>query len=308
MTHTHSHATEQPSYGQAFALGISLNLFFVLIEAFYGWHANSLALLADAAHNLSDVAGLLLAWVAYGVAKLRPNVRHTYGWRKASILASFANAVFLLIAMGSLATEAISRFGEPGELNAETVMVVAGVGVIINAITAWLFMRGSRSDLNIRGAFLHMAADAFVSLGVVVSGAFALWLGWTQLDPVVSLVIAIVIVIATLSLFKQSLHMLFDGVPDSVDLNAIQNALLETPGVRALHDLHVWNLSTTETALTAHLTLEQVCQSDEILADVIHLLAVEFHIEHVTIQCESTQFTQDCQLNRLDSSHLKYVH
>lgn len=297
MAHTHDHSHEPNSYGFAFGFGILLNLAFVAIEGFYGWRANSLALLADAGHNLSDVGGLVLAWVAYGAAKMRPNQRHTYGWRKASILASFVNAVILLVAMGSLASEAISRLGDPGTPNAQTIIIVAGVGVIINAVTAWLFMAGSRNDLNIRGAFLHMAADAAVSLGVVASGCLALWQGWVKLDPVVSLVIAVIIIFATLSLFKRSLHMLFGGVPDDIDLNAVRSALLEIPGLKSLHDLHIWNLSTTETALTVHLVLDENIDVDAALRGATNILIERFSIHHSTIQCESPRFATDCTLN-----------
>jgi cobalt-zinc-cadmium efflux system protein len=201
------------------------------IEAFYGWKINSLALLADAGHNLSDVIGLVLAWGGALAGKLRPDARHTYGWKRASILAAFINALLLLVAMGSLAWEALHRLQTPQAVEGVTIMVVAGIGIVVNTATALLFMRGRKSDLNIRGAFLHMAADALVSAGVVVAGGLALWFGWTWLDPVVSLLIAAVIVVGTWSLFRQSLHLLFDGVPEGVDLHAVQ-ALLQVAARR----------------------------------------------------------------------------
>ncbi len=239
----------------AFAVGIGLNVGFVLIEGIYGWKIDSLALLADAGHNLSDVAGLLLAWVAAMAGRLRPDHRHTYGWQRASILAAFANAILLLVAMGALAWEAILRLQTPRATEGVTIIVVAAIGVVVNGLTAALFMAGSKDDLNIRGAFLHMAADALVSLGVVAAGALYLWQGWAWLDPVVGLIIAAVIVVGTWSLFKQSVHLLFDGVPASVDLVALDQWLHSLDGVEEVHDLHVWALSTYDNALTAHLVM-----------------------------------------------------
>lgn len=217
MSAGHEHSHSAVSFNAAFAVGIALNMGFVLIEGFYGLKVNSLALLADAGHNLSDVAGLVLAWGGMLAGRLRPNARHTYGWKRASILAAFVNALLLLVAMGSLVWEALHRLKSPEPIEGVTIMVVAGIGIVVNTATALLFMRGRESDLNIRGAFLHMAADALVSAGVVVAGGLALWFGWAWLDPVVSLAIAAVIVVGTWSLFKQSLHLLFDGVPDGVD-------------------------------------------------------------------------------------------
>jgi cobalt-zinc-cadmium efflux system protein len=243
--HDHSHAPA--NFNRAFAVGIVLNIVFVAIEAFYGWRINSLALLADAGHNLSDVAGLLLAWAGALAVKVKPNARHTYGFKRATILAAFANALLLLLAMGGLAWEAIGRLMS-GDVSLQeqgvTIMVVAGIGIAINTATALLFMRGG-DDLNIRGAFLHMAADALVSAGVVVAGALTLWMGWVWLDPVVSLLIAAVIVWGTWGLFKQSLHLLFDGVPDSVDPVAVRALLAGLPGVTRVHDLHVWATGTS---------------------------------------------------------------
>ena len=217
--HGHAHPTPGPNdWNRAFAIGIVLNLGFVVVEALYGWKAGSLALLADAGHNLSDVAGLILAWGAALAGRLAPTRQRTYGWQRASILAALANAVLLLVAMGALAVEAFQRLQAPEPVAGWTVIVVAAIGVLINGITAALFMAGSKDDLNIRGAFLHMAGDALVSLGVVAAGVLYLQFGWVWLDPVMSLVIALVIVLDTWGLLRQSLHLAFDGVPDGIDL------------------------------------------------------------------------------------------
>jgi cobalt-zinc-cadmium efflux system protein len=290
---THDHAVTH--FGRAFAIGIALNVSFVLVEAFYGWRGGSLALLADAGHNLSDVGGLALGWGALAVSRLLPNDRHTYGWRRASILASFLNAVILLVTVGALAWEAIQRLRAPSPVQATTVMVVAGVGVVINAVTAWLFMSGREHDLNIRGAFLHMAADALVSLGVVLAGALYLWKGWLLIDPLMSLVIAAVIIVGTASLFRQSLHALFDGVPARIDLAAVRQCLIGLPGVLRVHDLHVWSMDASEPALTAHLVLRaQTGDTAELLHAASHELRQRFAIEHATLQLESEAFAGSC--------------
>lgn len=293
MAHDHDHAPR--NFGRAFAIGVTLNLAFVVVEAFYGWQTGSLALLADAAHNLSDVGGLLLAWAAFGAAQLHPNMRHSYGWRKGSILASFVNAVILLVAMGYLAWEAIERLQTPSPLAAGVVMVVAGIGVVINSVTAWLFLAGSKGDLNIRGAFLHMAADALVSLGVVIAAAVYLLQGWSWIDPVMSLVIALVVVVGTWSLFRRSLHLLFDGVPEEINLAAVQTALLELPGVVSVHDLHVWAMSTSDNAITAHLVMADGATShDELLRQATKMLHDQFEIRHAVLQPESEAYAASC--------------
>ena len=290
--HDHSHAPA--NFNAAFGIGIALNIVFVAIEAFYGWKVDSLALLADAGHNLSDVIGLVLAWGGALAARLRPDVRHTYGWKRASILAAFINALLLLVAMGSLAWEAFHRLQTPQAIEGVTIMVVAGIGIAINTATALLFMRGSKEDLNIRGAFLHMAADALVSAGVVVAGGLALWYGWTWLDPVVSLIIAAVIVVGTWGLFRQSLHLLFDGVPEGVDLHAVQVLLERLPGVARVHDLHVWAMGTSEIAMTAHLVMPEGPAGDAFLEHATQQLHDRFDIEHVTIQVMQVPFTTPC--------------
>lgn len=293
MSDDHSSA----NFNRAFAIGIVLNIAFVAIEAFYGWQVNSLALLADAGHNLSDVAGLVLAWGGALAVRLRPNPRHTYGWKRATILAAFANALLLLMAIGALVLEAGGRLLSPEPLSGAqgaTIMVVAGVGIVINTATALLFMRGGENDLNIRGAFLHMAADAMVSAGVVIAGAFTLWKGWVWLDPVVSLAIAAVILIGTFGLFKRSLHLLFDGVPDSVDPLAVRALLTALPGVSRVHDLHIWAMGTSQIALTAQLVMPLGQQDDAFLRDATEQLHDRFDIAHVTLQVVRTPFTPAC--------------
>lgn len=299
--HNHDHA--QANFGRAFAIGITLNVAFVAIEAFYGWQASSLALLADAGHNLGDVAGLALAWAALAAGRLQPDDRHTYGWRRGSIMASFANAVILLLAMGSLAWEALQRLQTPATVDGVTVMIVAAIGVVINGLTAWLFMAGHKDNLkenlkenlNIRGAFLHMTADALVSAGVVLAGGLYLWQGWEWIDPVMSLVIACVIVIGTWSLFRQSLHLLFDGVPEHLDLNEVRQHLLGLPNVLTVHDLHIWAMATSETALTAHLVLRgEGHDSDALLRLATVALHEHFNIRHVTLQIESEHYAAVC--------------
>ncbi|MGB3919488.1 cation transporter [Thiothrix litoralis] len=287
MEHHHHDHHAPASFNRMFILGIALNAGFVAIEAFFGWQINSLALLADAGHNLSDVAGLIVAWGGLLAGGLSANARHTYGWKRASILAAFANALFLLMAMGALMWEAFGRLGSQAVPDGYTVMWVAGVGVMVNTLTALLFMRGQSHDLNIRGAFLHMAADALISAGVVVSGALALWFGWGWLDPVVSLVIAVVIVVGTWGLFRQSLHLLFDGVPHTVSLPDVHAYLAALPGVEQVHDLHIWALGTSEVALTAHLLIPAGCPGDAFLVDLATTLRQKFGIHHPTIQIET---------------------
>lgn len=290
----HSHHHVATVFSRAFAIGIALNIGFVVIEAAYGWRVGSLALLADAGHNLSDVAGLVLAWVATLAAGRQPDHRHTYGWQRASILAAFANAVLLLVAMGSLLWEAAHRLQSPAPTDGLTIIVIAAIGVLVNGATAALFMSGSKTDMNIRGAFLHMAADTLVSLGVVASGALYLWTGWSWLDPVTSMAIALVIIAGTWSLFRQSLHLLFDGVPETVVLADVDATLRALPGVEDVHDLHVWAMSTTDIALTAHLVMRGGHPGDAFLQEIAHLLHDGFSITHPTIQIEIDGIEHGC--------------
>jgi cobalt-zinc-cadmium efflux system protein len=288
-----------PRFDRAFAIGIALNLAYVAVEAYYGWRIDSLALLADAGHNLSDVAGLVLAWGGALAGRLRPDVRHTYGWKRASILAAFANALLLLVAMGSLAWEALNRLGasasmEGASMEGATIMVVAAIGIGVNTATALLFRRGREHDLNIRGAFLHMAADALVSVGVVVAGGLALAFGWAWIDPVVSLLIVAVIVVGTWGLLRRSLHLMFDGVPEGISLGDVAASLRALPGVAAVHDLHIWSMSTSEVALTAHLVLPDGGADDAFLRHATEALHARFGIDHVTLQVVRAPLTEAC--------------
>ena len=294
----HHHASHQhaSAYGRAFGIGIALNVGFVLVEAFFGWRSHSLALLADAGHNLSDVLGLVLAWAAMLLARLQPDERHTYGWQRASILASLINALLLLSAMGAMALEAVQRFKAPLPIEGQTVIAVAACGVVINGVTAWLFMRGSHHDLNIRGAFLHMAGDALVSLGVVVAGVVYLQTGWAWLDPAISLAIALLIVYVTWDLLRQSLHLTFDGVPPTISLSEVRMHLLQLPGVTEVHDLHVWAMSTSEIALTVHLIMPDGHPGDAFLEELARVLRHKFNIVHPTVQVELGDSGGVCRL------------
>jgi len=293
--HAHDHHHAPTDFNRAFVFGILLNTGFVAIEAWYGWQINSLALLADAGHNLSDVAGLLLAWLAALAGRRQPDSRHTYGWRRASILAAFTNAVLLLVAMGSLAWEALGRLSAPEPTQGWTIITVAAIGIVVNTATALLFLRGREHDLNVRGAFLHMAADALVSLGVVIGGALYLWQGWAWLDPVISLGIAAVIVAGSWGLLRQSVHLLFDGVPEGIDLTALHGWLAARPGVARVDDLHVWAMSTTQVALTAHLVMPEGAPGDDFLRETAEELQERFDIDHATLQITRAPLMPACR-------------
>lgn len=262
--------------GRTFATGISLNLGLVLAEAFYGWRSGSLALLADAGHNLSDVGGLLLSWAGLADGRLGANDRHTYGWRRGSIMASFASAVILLLTMGSLSWEAVLRLQTPAPIEGATVMVVAGIGVAIKGMTAALFVADREEDLNIHSAFLHMLADALTSMSVVCASALYLRWGWGWVDPVASIAIAIVIGVGTWPVLRRSLHLLFDGVPDQIDLSAVRQSLLALPGVQGLHDLHIWSMSTHEVALSVHLVMPSGHPDEAFLCTLEEMLRTRF--------------------------------
>ncbi len=284
--HTHTHAYVPKDFGAAFAIGIGLNLGFVLVEGAYGLLANSMALLADAGHNLGDVLGLVIAWIATVLARRAPSQNYTYGLRRATILAALANAMLLLVAVGAITLEGIRRLFEPGEVASVTVMVVASVGIIINGATALLFASGRKGDINVRGAFLHMAYDALISLGVVVTGGVMLLSGWTWLDSIVSLAIAAVILMGTWSLLRDSFGMSLDAVPAGLKLDEVSTFLKEQPGVAAIHDLHIWSMSTTETVLTCHCLIPGGHPGDEFLAQLARELQERFKIDHATIQIE----------------------
>jgi cobalt-zinc-cadmium efflux system protein len=288
------HHTPDQSYGWAFAVGVILNLGFVCVEAFFGWYTGSLALLADAGHNLSDVLGLMVAWGGYALAKLPPSPQRTYGWRGSTILGAVFNGLLLLVAVGGIAWEAIGRLSEPTQVPAGTVIAVAMVGVIINTGTALLFVRGRHSDLNIRGAYLHMAADALLSLGVVFAGVVIMWTQWSWVDPVSSLVIAAVIFFGTWGLLKDSVHLALQAVPPNINFDEVHSALLELPNVTDVHDLHIWAVSTTEIAMTAHVVRPRVENDDATLKAANEMLHARFHIDHATIQIERSVSAADC--------------
>ncbi|HZH08772.1 MAG TPA: cation diffusion facilitator family transporter [Microvirga sp.] len=304
--HHHGHSHEV-GHGRAFAIGIALNLAFVAIEAAYGFIADSMALLSDAGHNLSDVLGLAIAWGAAILAKRAPDDRYTYGLRSSSILAALLNALLLMVAIGGIVWESVQRLIEPAPVMAGTMMVVAGIGIVVNGFTALLFMSGHH-DLNIRGAFLHMVADAAVSLGVVLGGLAILWTGATWIDPVLSLVIAGVIVWGTWGLLKQSLRLSLHGVPRGIAMAEVKDALAKRPGVARVHHVHVWAISTTQTALTAHLVMPGGHPGDRFLAETQHELKEHFGIDHATLQIEiHAQGRHDhggeCPLDHEDHDH-----
>lgn len=282
--------------GRRFALGVALNLGFVGIEAAYGFLANSLALLADAGHNLSDVLGLVLAWAATILARRQPTGRRTYGLRKSTVMASLANAVLLLVVIGAIAWEAVRRFGVPEPVAATEVMIVAAIGVVINGATALLFLSGRQHDLNIRGAFMHMAADAGISLGVVLSALAMTATGLLWLDPATSLVIVVVIAVGTWGLLRDSLDLALDAVPSGIDPEAVAGFLASQPGVTAVHDLHIWAMSTTEAALTVHLVRPGAGTDDAWLAEITETLRRRFTIPHATIQVENGDGPEACRL------------
>jgi cobalt-zinc-cadmium efflux system protein len=294
--HSHSgeghggHAHHLPAtFGKAFAIGITLNIIYVVAQALFGLAAHSLALIADAGHNLGDVMGLGMAWGASVLARRQPDLRYTYGLRRSTILASLANAILLLVAVGGITWEAVRRFGEHQQVAGLTVICVAAVGILVNGITAMLFASGRKGDLNIKGAFMHMAADAAVSAGVVIAGFVILLSGWWWLDPVVSLLINAVIVWGTWGLLRDSLDMTMDAVPPTVDVPDVQNYFRDLPGISDVHHLHIWPLSTTETALTVHLVKPQPEGDDAMLLTVCGELSTRFGIEHATIQFERSR-------------------
>ncbi|GLR47638.1 cation diffusion facilitator family transporter [Sphingomonas astaxanthinifaciens] len=296
--HGHSHAPAD--FGRAFAIGIALNVTFVAIEAGYGVITGSLALLADAGHNLSDVLGLLVAWAATALSRRPPTARFTYGLKGSSILAALANAVLLLVAIGAIIYEAIGRFSNPQPVGGVGIMVVAAIGIVINAATAWLFASGRKGDLNIRGAYLHMAADAAVSAAVVVAGALIWWTGREWIDPLVSIMIAFVVLWSTWALLRDSVVMSLSAVPSSVELVEVESSLARRDGVTGVHDLHVWSLGTTSLALTAHLVMPGGHPGDEFLTDLAEAMEHDFGIAHSTFQIEISEHVP-CALQSRES-------
>ncbi len=294
--HAHGHVHAPKNFGLAFAVGIALNTGFIIAEVSYGLMANSLALLADAGHNLSDVLGLLLAWGASVLARRVPSSRFTYGLRSTSILAALVNAILLLTVTGGIAWEAIQRIAHPDQVQSMTVIVIAAIGVVINTATALMFMRGGDDDLNIRGAFLHMAGDALISLGVVIAGVVIMYTGWLWLDPAVSLVIAVLVVLGTWSLLRDSAKLALQAVPQGLPAEKVRAYLQTLPGVAAIHDLHIWGMSTTETALTVHIVMPGGHPGDAFNCSVADELQRQFSIGHATIQVETGDLDAPCKL------------
>ncbi|ALC10029.1 cation diffusion facilitator family transporter [Lactiplantibacillus plantarum] len=280
----HSHQIQQQT--SAFKIGVALNTAFIVLEAGYGFASGSLALVADAGHNLSDVLGLLISWLAIWLGQKSANDKYTYGYKSSSILAALFNAVFLLVAIGAISVEAIQRLSNPGPVAEWDVIIVAAVGVVINGFTALLFMKGQKHDLNIKGAFLHMAADAGVSIGVVIAGFIILKTGWFWLDPVVSLLIAVVILIGTWGLLRDAMNYSLEAVPNNVDRQAIADYLTSQPTVNQIHDLHIWGMSTTETAMTVHLCRSTLADNNAFLEQLNKDLSAQFPLTHITIQIE----------------------
>lgn len=289
--HDHHHAHGPGDFGRAFAIGVALNTVFVIVEATYGFLSGSMALVADAGHNLSDVLALILAWAANVAARKPPSPGFTYGFKSSTILAALANAMLLALAIGAILFETIHRLVDPAPVEGMTMVVVAGIGILINTATALMFMRGRKSDLNIRGAFLHMAADALVSLGVVIAGLAILLTGKAWIDPVTSLLILAVIGWGTWGLARDSIRLGLLAVPPGIDQHAVREHLAALDGVEAVHDLHIWPMSTTETALTVHLVMPAGHPGDAFLAELAGTLETRFAIGHVTVQIERTQ---DC--------------
>ncbi len=285
--HSHGHSHTPASFGRAFAVGIALNLAFVAVEAVYGVIAGSIALVADAGHNLSDVLGLVIAWGASVLAARPPSARFTYGFKSSSILAALGNAAFLLMALGAILVETIRRLIDPEPVAGGPVMIVAAIGIVINTVTALMFMRGRHHDINIRGAYLHMAADAGVSAGVVIAGLLITLTGAQWIDPVTSLVIVGIIAVGTWGLLKDSLKMSLHAVPPGIDERTVRRFLTGLSGVEAVHDLHIWPMSTTETALTAHLVMPGGHPGDGFLHHLAHELEHDFGIGHATVQIET---------------------
>lgn len=293
-THAHGHDHAPANFGHAFAIGITLNVGFVIAEVVFGFIANSMSLLADAGHNLSDVLGLVLAWAAAMMARRSASPRFTYGLKKAPILAALANSLLLLIAVGAIGGEAIRRLFHPSVTKGSIVTIVAAAGIVVNGLTALLFARGRRSDINVAAAYLHMAGDALVSVAVVIAGLAIIWTGQQWIDPAMSLAVAIIILWSSIDLLKESVWMSLAGVPKGIDVDEVALTLSAIEGVEAVHDLHIWPLSTTETALTAHIVTARADYPDALLENARTLLHDRFHIEHCTIQVESHHPAHHC--------------
>jgi cobalt-zinc-cadmium efflux system protein len=286
--------TENIQYNKAFAVGIALNIIYVIVEVFYGLHINSMALIADAGHNFSDVLGLVLAWVSAYLAKTATTKIRTYGFRKSTILAALFNAIILFVALGAITIEAIRKISAPVPTAGTTMMIVAGIGVFINALTAFFFMKGREHDLNIKGAFLHMAADAGISLAVVVAGLLINFTGFYLIDPIISLIIVIIIAYSTWGLLKDSFLLSNDAVPKHINIEEVDKYLSSLNGVKEVHDLHIWAMSTTEISLTVHLLMPDEQKDDNFLSKVCNQLHNKYGIEHSTIQIEKSAQSANC--------------
>ena len=305
MAHHHDHShhhqashrqTRAGKHGGAFVIAIALNTVFVLVEFVYGFIADSTALMADAGHNLADVLGLLMAWIAAILGRKGPSVRYTYGLRSSSILAALANAMLLLVSCGAIAWEAIHRFPQPPVVSGFTIMEIAAIGILINGISAWLFAKGSKRDLNLRAAYMHLLADAIVSLSVVAAGVAIIFTHWFWLDPVISLLIVLVILIGTWSLLREATQLALSAVPGHINLPEIETYLRQRPGVSDIHDLHIWGMSTTETALTVHLVMPDGYPGDQLIDEMALALKERFSIEHSTLQIEQGTTNHVCTL------------
>ena len=297
QAHHHDHPAPRPgTHTTAFAIGTTLNFAFVVVEVFFGVFGHSLALVADAGHNLGDVLGLAVAWGAASLARRRPTARRTYGWHSSSILAALGNASALLITTGAIAWEAIRRFQHPEPVSGGTVILVAGAGVLINAVSAFLFRKGGERDVNVKAAYVHLAADALLSLGVVIAGAVIHFTGWLWMDPAVSLVLAVAIVVGTWSLLRESLDLALHAVPARIDPAQVRDFLSQAPGVAEVHDLHIWAISTSDAALTAHLVIPSALRRDTLLRELSDELREHFGINHATLQVEEQGLEGCCAL------------
>jgi cobalt-zinc-cadmium efflux system protein len=301
-THDHSHAAGHghshapTSFNTAFAVSTLLNFAFVIIEAVYAVLANSMSLLADAGHNLADVLGLLMAWGASWLLKREASEKYSYGYKKTTILSALANALLLVATSAIIVYESINKLIHPVAINEWTVIIVAFIGILINGSTALMFMRGSEHDLNIKGAYLHLAYDALISVGVVIAGAIVLWTKWLWVDPIVGIVIVVVIVAGTWGLLRHSVDLILGAVPHGINLTGVRNYLEKIDGVTAVHDLHIWGLSTQETALTVHLVMPERVLSDADYVEINHILHHDFKIQHATIQVEKGEADSQCRL------------
>ncbi|WP_455638893.1 cation diffusion facilitator family transporter [Parabacteroides sp.] len=292
MEHHHDHHHEITSLNKAFIIGIFLNLAFVVTEFLAGFWYNSLGLLSDAGHNLGDVASLVLAMLAFRLAKVHPTASYTYGYKKSTILVSLLNAVILLVAVGIIIAESVTKLIHPRPVEGDAIAWVAGVGVVINAVTAWLFMKDKDKDLNVKGAYLHMAADALVSIGVVISGIVIAYTGWYIIDPIIGLLIAIVIILSTWGLLRDSLRLSLDGVPAGTDIGKVEEVMHAVPGVKGVHHLHIWAISTTETALTAHISIRDLSEMERIKSEIKHDLQ-HVGVQHATLEFETVDAPGD---------------